>query len=221
MLVVVLAAALLAPPAAIAFSFTEEEQRDHDAAHHERARRREAAGGGAGIGAACRAELAKHKTVIVVAERAGDGLRTDQTPYGPHFQVLSRGLRDLGVRTFTQEEIRAQIAQGEVDAYFRNDPDGALEASRKLGADLVVRGVISSRSVFNEFMGLSEIAVTTTLTLADASGQVIAESGASADSYSGYDTLAMSLRLMNENAAGVLVKLFRDYCGQRAGAGER
>jgi hypothetical protein len=213
LLAAALAAMLVTPAPAAAFSFGEEEQRDRDAEHHERARRAEAAGG---VGAACRAEIAKHKTVIVIAERASGGLRTEQTTYGPHFQVLSRGLRDLGVRTFTQEEIRAQIAQEEVDAYFRNDPDAALGASRKLGADLVLRGMIGSRSVFNEFMGLREVAVTIALTLADASGRVIAESGASADSYSGADTLGMSLRLMNENATGVLAKLFRDYCRRHA-----
>ena len=36
----------------------------------------------------------------------------------------------LGLRTYTPEEIRSQIAQAEIDAYFRNDPDAALSASR-------------------------------------------------------------------------------------------
>ncbi|MBI3770020.1 MAG: hypothetical protein HY271_16230 [Deltaproteobacteria bacterium] len=203
--------ARMAPASAAAFSFTEEEQRDRDSE-----KRRRSQGSGGGLDAACRAELGRHRTVVVIAERTGGGLRTEQSAYGSHFQVLSRGLRNLGVSTYTQEEIRAQIAQAEVDAYFRNDPDAALAASRKLGADLVLRGTISSRSVFNEFMGLPEVAVTIALELADGSGHVVAESGASADSYSGYDTLGMALRLLNEQASGVLVKLFRDYCRHHA-----
>lgn len=211
-------AAPLAPASAAAFSFTEEEQRDRDDQHHEHAGRR---GEGAGLSAACRAELGKHRTVVIIGERtSGGGLRTEQSAYGSHFQVLSRGLRNLGVRTYTQEEIHAQIAQAEVDAYFRNDPDAALGASRKLGADLVLRGTISSRSVFNEFMGLPEVAVTIALALADGSGHVISESSANADSYSGYDTLGMALRLMNERAPGVLATLFGDYCRRHPVAGD-
>jgi hypothetical protein len=208
----------LAPASAAAFSFTEEEQRDRDAQHHERAGKRSE---GAGLDAACRSELGKHRTVVIIGERtSGGGLRTEQSAYGSHFQVLSRGLRNLGVSTYTQEEIHAQIAQAEVDAYFRNDPDAALGASRKLGADLVLRGTISSRSVFNEFMGLPEVAVTIALALADGSGHVISESSANADSYSGYDTLGMALRLMNERAPGVLATLFRDYCRHHPAAGD-
>lgn len=210
-------AAPLAPASAAAFSFTEEEQRDRDDQHHEPGRR----GEGAGLSAACRAELGKHRTVVIIGERtSGGGLRTEQSAYGSHFQVLSRGLRNLGLRTYTQEEIHAQIAQAEVDAYFRNDPDAALGASRKLGADLVLRGTISSRSVFNEFMGLPEVAVTIALALADGSGHVISESSANADSYSGYDTLGMALRLMNERAPGVLATLFGDYCRRHPVAGD-
>ena len=44
------------------------------------------------------------------------------------------------MRTYTPEEIRAQIAQAEIDAYFRNDPDAALAASKQLGASFMLRG---------------------------------------------------------------------------------
>jgi hypothetical protein len=59
---------------------------------------------------------------------------TTQSSYGPHFNAINKRLRALGLNTYTQEEIRAQIAQAETDAYFRNDPDAALNASKKLGA---------------------------------------------------------------------------------------
>ncbi len=208
------AVALLAPaPVFAGFSFSEEEK--HDREDQERARKDAPGHGASALGAACRAEIAKHRTAIVIAERIDrGGFRTEQAKYGPHFQELSRTLRQLGVRTYTQEEIRAQVAQAEIDAYFRNDPDAALAASRKLGADLVLRGVISSRSAFNAFMGVPEVAVTIALALADGSGRIIAESTASGDSYSGYDTLGMALRLVREQAPGVLLELYRDYCAR-------
>lgn len=211
-------AALIAPTSAHAFSFAEEAEHDEEAERDERdargeRRARSPGAGGSGIDAACRADLARQRTVILIAAQSDrGGLRTEQTAYGRHLQALGRRLRDLGVRTYTPEEIRAQIAQEEIDAYFRNDPDGALAASRKLGATLVLRGVISSRSSFNEFMGLPEVAVSMGLELADSSGRVLSEATASADSYSGYDTLGQALRLTNERAPAVVAKLFGDYC---------
>ncbi len=201
--------ACVAPRCTAAFSFGEEDQRDKESAERVQAKRRSEA---APLSAACRAELAKRRTVVVVAERTSHGLHTDQSAYGGHFGALNRALRNFGVRTYTQEEIRAQIAQAEVDAYFQNDPDAALAASRKLGADLVLRGTISSRSTYNEFMHLPEVAVSISLELADASGRVRSEAGASADSYSGSDTVGMALRLLNEQAPGVVGRLLREYC---------
>jgi hypothetical protein len=203
---------LVGRAAADDFSFSHEEEKSKR--EHE-----QAAGAAAPVelSAACRKAIARRRTVIVVAESIdGGGFRTRQSAYGPHLQTLAHVLRALGVRTYTPEEIRAQVAQAEIDAYFRNDPDAALAASSKLGADLVLRGVISSRSVFNEFMGLPEVAVSIGLALADRSGCVLSEATASADSYSGYDTLGMALRLVNEQAPGVVSRLFADYCRRAA-----
>ena len=68
-----------------------------------------------------------------------------QQNYGPHFQVINGRLREPRLQTFTPEEIRKQIAQAEIDAYFKNDPDAALSASRRLGAAFVLRGLITRR----------------------------------------------------------------------------
>ena len=53
------------------------------------------------------------------------------------------------MRTFTPEEIRAQIAQAEIDAYFKNNPDAALSAAKRLGASFILRGLISSEARMN------------------------------------------------------------------------
>lgn len=193
-----------------AFSFSEEERKDHEG--QERARTRASAAASYQLPAKCKERLAGRRTLIIVAEHVGSGYRTRQEDYDPHFSVLSRDLGRLGVRVYSREEIRAQVAQAEIDAYFRNDPDAALGASKKLGPDLVLRAAIGSRSAYNEFMGLPEVAVSIALSLTDASGEVLSTALASADSYSGADTLGMALRLLNEQAPAAVNKLYGDFC---------
>ena len=66
--------------------------------------------------------------------KPGGYIAAQQQNYGQHFDAINRRLRYLGLRTFTPEEIRRQIAQAEIDAYFRNDPNAAISASKRLGA---------------------------------------------------------------------------------------
>ena len=90
----------------------------------------------------CRADL-KGKKIMVVDRRGAIERRHRRAPaeLRPAYSRRSTPrLRSLGLRTFTPEEIRAQIAQAEIDAYFRNDPDAALAASKKLGASFVLKG---------------------------------------------------------------------------------
>ena len=79
--------------------------------------------------------------MVVIGERQSNGIiAAQQQNYGPHFQAINKRLRALGLRTYTPEEIRRQIAQAEIDAYFRNDPDAALSAAKRLGASFVAPG---------------------------------------------------------------------------------
>ena len=213
---VLVLALLLARGSAGAFSFSDEERKDHES--QERARTRARAAASYQLDAKCKARLAERRTLIIVAEHVGSGYRTHQEDYDPHFSVLSRDLGRLGVRVYSREEIKAQIAQAEVDAYFRNDPDAALGAAKKLGPDLVLRAAIGSRSSYNEFMGLPEVAVSIALSLMDGNGEILSTASASADSYSGSDTLGMALRLLNEQAPGALNKLYGDFCRHGGGA---
>ena len=52
--------------------------------------------------------------------------------------------------------------------------------------------------------------LSTALTGAD--GRTISEAGGRAESYSGTDTGHMALTLINEQAEGVVAKLYSDYC---------
>ena len=96
----------------------------------------------------CRAELKGKKIMLIIGEVQSNGyISAQQQNYGPHFQAINTRLRGLGLLTFTPEEIRRQIAQAEIDAYFKNDPDEALSAARRLGASFILRGLISSQAV--------------------------------------------------------------------------
>ena len=101
----------------------------------------------------CRASIKDKKIMVVIGEQQSNGyIAAQQQNYGPHFQAINNRLRALGLKTYTPEEIRRQIAQAEIEAYFRNDPDAAMAASRKLGASFVLRGLITAQSGMNPMM---------------------------------------------------------------------
>jgi len=166
----------------------------------------------------CRAGIKDKKIVVMIGERQSNGyVSAEQQNYGPHFQAINGRLRALGLRTYTPEEIRKQIAQAEIDAYFRNDPDAALAAARKLGASFVLRGLISAQASVNPLMPVNQVVVAMGFTLSEASGRVVSDVDASSSSYAGADVARMALTLVNENADDVVARLYADYCSNAGG----
>jgi acid stress-induced BolA-like protein IbaG/YrbA len=167
----------------------------------------------------CRAELKDKKIMVVIGERQSNGyIAAQQQNYGPHYQVINSRLRALGLRTYTPEEIRRQIAQAEIDAYFRNDPDVALSASKRLGANFVLRGLISSEAAPNRIIAVNQVSVTMTFTLYGTNGRVISDREATSSSYAGANVDGMALTLVKENADEVVPALYADYCRNAAPA---
>ena len=161
----------------------------------------------------CRAELKGKKIMLIIGERQSNGMiAAQQQNYGPHFQAINGRLRSLGLATYTPEEIRKQIAQAEIDAYFRNDPDAALSAARRLGASFVLRGLISSSATMNPVIPVNQVAVNMGFTLSGANGRTISDVEATSSSYSGADVSRMALTLVNEQADEVVARLYGDYC---------
>ena len=151
--------------------------------------------------------------MVIIGERQSNGyIEAHQQNYGRHYQALNKRLQSLGLRTFTPEEIRRQIAQAEIDAYFRNDPDAALSASRRLGASFVLRGLISSQAAPNPVMNVNQVSVNMGFTLTGSNGRVISDTEASSSSYAGADVQGMALTLVNEKADEVVAALYADYC---------
>lgn len=208
----------MAAQSASAFSFTEDAQKD---AAEEAARSAAASAGLTALPQPCLDELKRRKIMIVMGERSGEGITAEQARYSPHFNAIHKRLQKLGIRTLTQQEIRAQVAQAEVDAYFRNDPDAALAASKKLGAQLVMRGLIEARSGMNPVLRIPEVSVSIDYALLTSGGTRLSEASASGESYSGSDTLAMARTLIEEQADGVVNRLLGGYCATRPAGQEK
>ena len=161
----------------------------------------------------CRADLKNKKIMVVIGEVQSNGvIAAQQQNYGPHFDAINARLRALGLRTYTPAEIRRQIAQAEIEAYFRNDPDAALSASKRLGASFILRGLISSQGTPNLMMAVNQVSVVMGFTLTGADGRQISDVSAESASYAGSDVRRMALTLVNEKADDVVAGLYADYC---------
>jgi hypothetical protein len=169
------------------------------------------------VSAPCQHRLKNRKIVLLIAERAGDQWLANQDRYGPLFRAIESRLRVLGLKTYTQQQIKADIAQAEVEAYFKNDPDAALAASKQLGADYILRGSITSQAGVNAVVQVNEVAVNIDLTLSAIDGSVLSNVASHTDSYSGSDTLETALALVRERADPLVAQLYNDYCREAAG----
>lgn len=168
----------------------------------------------------CRDQLKDRKIMLIIGEQqAGGGILAQQENYGPHFQAINQRLRALGLKTYTPGEIKKQIAQAEIDAYFKGNPDAALSASRRLGASFVLRGLIISQASVNPVIRVNEVTVNLGFSLADAGGRMISDATAQGGSFAGSDIRSAAARLINEQADEVVAKLYSDYC-TKAGLAE-
>ena len=163
----------------------------------------------------CREQIKNKKIAVIIGERHTDGLlKTEQSDYGLLFGALNNRLKGFGLRTYSQQEITNQIAQAEIEAYMNNDPDAAISASRRLGAQFILRGLISSRSQLNPVLDIKEVFVDMTFTLTDAGGRVISGITESVDSYSGTDTTSAAMGIVESKADEIMAKLYYDFCTQ-------
>lgn len=214
--IVALAAAGVAASGAAAQGFKFEQEPGADQRQPAAERQQRVA---ANLSTPCAQAIKDKKIMLVIGEQQSDGaVGARQDNYGPHYQLINTRLQQLGLRTYTPEEIRKQVAQAEIDAHFRNDPDAALSASRRLGASFVLRGLIVSEARYNPIVRVNEVSVGMGFTLAAANGRTVADASASAASFAGQDVRAMALTLLDEQADEVLSKLYSDYCRNAAAA---
>jgi hypothetical protein len=160
----------------------------------------------------CRDRIKNRKIMVLIGEEKNGAVTAAQAGYGRHVEAINTRLQALGLKTYTAEQIRKQVAQEEVDAYFKNDPDRALSASKRLSAQYVLRGVIASEAFRNTSVNVNQVRVAMNFTLADAAGRPVSQAAARNESYSGSDTSGMALTLIEERADEVVARLYSDYC---------
>jgi len=160
----------------------------------------------------CRERIKNRKIMVLVGEQMNGYVMAKQGGFTRHVEAINSRLRNLGLRTYSAEEIRRQVAQEEIDAYFKNDPDRALSAAKRLSAQYVLRGVIDSQATRNTMVNVNQVNVAMNFTLADAAGRPISTAAANNASYAGSDVTGMALTLIEERADEVVAQLYSDYC---------
>ena len=162
----------------------------------------------------CRNRIKNQKIMVLVGESRNGKLQTGQAAFSPHFEAINSRLQSLGLKTYTQAQIRQQVAQAEIDAYFKNDPDAAISAAKRLAAQYILRGLITSQASRNAMINVNQVNVSMNFTLTGANGKMISQAGAEHASYAGQDTAGMALTLINERADELVATLYSDYCAQ-------
>jgi hypothetical protein len=214
LLALVLGAALGGLAQAQGFQFPDEKAAEQARADEEAAKRDDI---NMLLSTPCRAKIKNQKIMVLIGTNQNGVVSARQSDYSAHFDAINRRLRALGLRTYTQAEIRRQIAQAEIDAHFRNDPDAAISASRRLAAQYILRGLIATTTTVNPMINVNQVSIRLDFMLTGANGRMISEASAKNESYAGHDTLGMALTLINERADEVVAQLYSDYC-QNAGA---
>jgi hypothetical protein len=160
----------------------------------------------------CRDKIKNQKIVVLIGESRNGRINAAQSAFSTHFDAINSRLRALGLKTYTQAQITQQVAQAEIDAYFKNDPDAAISASKRLAAQYILRGLISSQASRNNIVNVNQVNISMNFTLTAASGKMISQASAENASYAGQDTSGMALTLINERADELVAKLYSDYC---------
>jgi hypothetical protein len=203
-------ASITAAPAAEPFHFStrvEQEQAAEQAAEAQRADSILQL-----VSVPCRDRLKNRKILQLMAEHREGRWLTEQDRYGRLTSIIDTRMRALGLGTYTQEQITSAVAQAEVNAYFNNDPDGALAASKRLAADYILRGDLTMTTGVNQVVGVREVAVDLQLTLSSASGQQLSAVDAHSESFSSVDTLGTASALLKRQADQLVAQLYNDYC---------
>ena len=160
----------------------------------------------------CRNRIKNQKIVVLIGESRNGAVRASQSAFSPHFEAINSRLQALGLKTYTQAQIQQQVAQAEIDAYFKNDPDAAIGASRRLAAQYILRGLISTQASRNLMVNVNQVNISMNFTLTGANGKMISQASAENASYAGQDTSGLALTLINERADELVASLYRDYC---------
>lgn len=156
----------------------------------------------------CQRQLKKKKIAVILGR---DNARENSKIL---FMEVNDKLQRLGLKTYSQKEISAQIAQEEMDAFLSNNMDSAASAARRLSADFMLRGIIRSKTRINPIIKVNEVSINMVFTLIDSSGRIISNVSAHDENYSGQNTLEAALAMVKEKSGLMVAQLYHDYCTQ-------
>ncbi|MEJ2200200.1 MAG: hypothetical protein P8X63_04170 [Desulfuromonadaceae bacterium] len=199
---------------AAGFSFSEYEENER-AAEQEELRQKETATRQL-LSVPCASRLKDKHIAIMIGEQHRDRHYShfNQTNNGPLFDEINRKLRSLGLKTYTREQITAQIAEAEQTAFLNNDMDAAVSAAERLKAEFLLQGLITLKSQRNRILDIEEVFLTLTLSLVNNRGRQISTVSATADAFVANDSMQTALQLARDKADLMLAQLYNDYCRQ-------
>lgn len=159
--------------------------------------------------------LKNKKIAVMVGEEVIEGRYKIKSSSNNHLvEALNEQLNQLGLKTYTPEEINSQIAKAEQEAFLSNDIDAAVSAATRLRAKYFLKGLISTRTQKNPVIGIDEIFLTLSLTLVDEKGRNLASGMLSDAVFSDSDTTATTLKLVRTKSAGLISDLFKEVCSK-------
>jgi len=197
-------AMIICPAIVFSFSFSEYEEKEIKQEKQQQAKTKEKISHLLSV--ACQEQLKKKKIAVIIGQTNG------QADYDLLFMEVNSKLHKLGLKTYSQKEITAQIAQAEMDAFLSNDMDAAANAAGKLKADFVLRGLIQTQTRYNQVVGIDEVSINMAFTLVDGTGRIISNVTAQGEAFSGQNTLTAALALVKEKADLAVAQLYNDYC---------
>jgi hypothetical protein len=160
----------------------------------------------------CREKIKNQKIMVLIGESSNGRINASQGAFSSHFDAINSRLRALGLKTYTQAQITQQVAQAEMDAYFKNDPDAAISASKRLAAQYILKGLITTHAARNAMINVNQVNVGMNFTLTGANGKMISQASAENASFAGADVSGLALTLINERADEIVARLYSDYC---------
>jgi hypothetical protein len=192
------------------FRFSTEEQKRKAAEANAAAERRERVE--SLLSVPCLERIKDQRIVVVIGEDRNGVIVAGEAIYNPHFEAINQRLRAVGLRTYTPEEIRRQIAQAQMEALLRKDVQAARATAKRLAARYILRGLITTRAVRNAVVNVNQVSVNMDFILTGADGALISQVSEKNESFAGRDVAGMALTLIDERADELVARLYNDYC---------
>lgn len=141
-----------------------------------------------------------------------DLLITEQSLYGRLIDKLNNGFKQLGLTTYTEEEINDQIAREEQEAFLNNDIEAAMSAAERLQADYMLKGVISTHRQTNKVVNVDEVFVVIDLSLYASDGTQLSSARVKEATFSDADISATVQDIVSKQASRITYELFAEHC---------